>query len=42
MRDSVLAPTTAGGAMMISPDALSILDELEVYLRLVGKGYPFE
>ena len=28
--------------MMISPDALSILDELGVHPRLVGKGYPFE
>lgn len=42
MRDSVLAPRTAGGAMMISPNALSILDGLGVYPRLIGKGYPFE
>lgn len=42
MRDSVLAPRTAGGAMMISPNALSILDGLGVYPRLAGKGYPFE
>lgn len=36
------APRTYGGAMMISPNAMHIMDRLGVYQKLQSLGYPFE
>ncbi|TVY38921.1 FAD-dependent urate hydroxylase [Lachnellula cervina] len=40
--ESHLAPLNIGGAVMLSPNALKILDALGVYERVRAKGYNFE
>ncbi|KAI1341863.1 FAD/NAD(P)-binding domain-containing protein [Xylariaceae sp. FL0016] len=42
MRSSVQAPRTGGGALMVSPNSLRILDRFGIYERLLPHGYPFE
>ncbi|KAH8594830.1 hypothetical protein B0O99DRAFT_165061 [Bisporella sp. PMI_857] len=42
MRSTQLAPRTAGGAMMLSPNGLRVLDRLGVYQRLLPMGFQFD
>ncbi|KAI0015809.1 FAD/NAD(P)-binding domain-containing protein [Xylariomycetidae sp. FL0641] len=40
-RDDHPAPRTAGGALMLSPNALRVLDRLGLYAAVRAHGYPF-
>ncbi|KAI8630532.1 kynurenine 3-monooxygenase [Xylariaceae sp. FL1651] len=42
MRDTNAAPPTSSGAVMLSPNALRILDSFGVYHKIEQKSYPFE
>jgi 2-polyprenyl-6-methoxyphenol hydroxylase-like FAD-dependent oxidoreductase len=42
MRDTNAAPPTSSGALMLSPNALRILDGFGLYSRVQEKSYPFE
>jgi 2-polyprenyl-6-methoxyphenol hydroxylase-like FAD-dependent oxidoreductase len=42
MRETGAAPPTSGGALMLSPNALRILDRFGVYAKVAEKSYPFE
>ncbi|GKT47218.1 FAD-dependent urate hydroxylase [Colletotrichum spaethianum] len=41
-RDEVPLPHHAGGGMMLCPNALRILDSLDLYKPLLGKAYSFD